>query len=235
MLKGTCKSLTELEYHFEECSKATIERLDWHNPEGMSYPFDLLKPLLLIPNHRGHQVIPRECFINNDLESESNKESSKDVYSRKRIIAVDRLKIIKKYDYGHLDKIEVRREDQKLYTFKECDFPCLHLQDIEDMLLLLVPQKLTNLTINERYDLNVALRIDDTLDFVRTSLHDISSGIRMEYLPKKKWSRLDKRRAQVMIQVIDKQLFQRWLMRNLEKFVCGREYGNDLRLLERTI
>ncbi|GJT68300.1 hypothetical protein Tco_1019780 [Tanacetum coccineum] len=36
---------------------------------------------------------------------------------------------------------------------------------------------------------------DGTLDSIRTSLHDISSGIRMEYLPKKKWSRLDKRRA----------------------------------------
>nr|GEW46536.1 integrase, catalytic region, zinc finger, CCHC-type, peptidase aspartic, catalytic [Tanacetum cinerariifolium] len=31
LLKGTCKSLTELEYHLEECSKATTERLDWHN------------------------------------------------------------------------------------------------------------------------------------------------------------------------------------------------------------
>ncbi|GKC81172.1 hypothetical protein Tco_1136889 [Tanacetum coccineum] len=28
LLKGTCKSLTELEYHLEECSKATTERLD---------------------------------------------------------------------------------------------------------------------------------------------------------------------------------------------------------------
>nr|GEU49253.1 hypothetical protein [Tanacetum cinerariifolium] len=28
LLKGTCKSLTELEYHFEECSKATTERID---------------------------------------------------------------------------------------------------------------------------------------------------------------------------------------------------------------
>nr|GEX76081.1 hypothetical protein [Tanacetum cinerariifolium] len=34
LLKGTCKSFTELKYHFEECSKATTERLDWHNPEG---------------------------------------------------------------------------------------------------------------------------------------------------------------------------------------------------------
>ncbi|GJV37741.1 retrovirus-related pol polyprotein from transposon TNT 1-94 [Tanacetum coccineum] len=51
LLKGTCKSLTELEYHLEECSKATTERIDWHNPEGKQYPFDLSKPLLLIRDH----------------------------------------------------------------------------------------------------------------------------------------------------------------------------------------
>ncbi|GKB84925.1 hypothetical protein Tco_0957197 [Tanacetum coccineum] len=55
LLKGTCKSLTELEYHFEECSKATTERLNWHNPEGKPYPFNLRKPLPLIPDHREHQ------------------------------------------------------------------------------------------------------------------------------------------------------------------------------------
>ncbi|GKC84114.1 hypothetical protein Tco_1139831, partial [Tanacetum coccineum] len=42
----------------------------------------------------------------------SNRESTKDVYSRKRINVVTRLKIMKRYDYGHLDEIEVRREDQ---------------------------------------------------------------------------------------------------------------------------
>ncbi|GKF86143.1 hypothetical protein Tco_0253970, partial [Tanacetum coccineum] len=83
--------------------------------------------------------------------------SSKIVYSRKRIIAVTRLKIMKKYDYGHLEEIEVRREDQELYKFRESDFSRLRLQDIKDMLLLLVQQKLTNLIIDERYDLNVAL------------------------------------------------------------------------------
>ncbi|GJU99161.1 hypothetical protein Tco_1328432 [Tanacetum coccineum] len=76
---------------------------------------------------------------------------------------------------------------------------------------------------------------DGTLNSVRSALHDITSGIRMEYLPKRKWSGLDNRRARVMIQDIDKQLIQRRLMRNLEKFVGGREYGEDLRLLERTI
>ncbi|GKG00043.1 hypothetical protein Tco_0301733, partial [Tanacetum coccineum] len=58
LLRGTCKSLTELKYHLEESSKATTERLDWHNPKGKLYPFDLSKPLPLIRDHRGRQVIP---------------------------------------------------------------------------------------------------------------------------------------------------------------------------------
>ncbi|GJW84067.1 hypothetical protein Tco_0157212 [Tanacetum coccineum] len=212
----------------------------------------------------------------------SNMTSSKDVYSKRRIIVVTRLRIMKMYDYGHLEEIKVRRDDQKLYTFKEGNFKRLRLQDIEDMLLLLVQQKLTNLTINERYALNVALRMytkriviqrrvkdlqlgvksyqkklnltkpdtfrnrlvradelhkfsDGTLDDVWSALNDITKGIRMEYLPMRKWSNLDKKRARVMVQDIDKQLYKRRLMRNLEKFVDGRKYGNDLRLLERTI
>nr|GEX09725.1 zf-CCHC domain-containing protein/UBN2 domain-containing protein [Tanacetum cinerariifolium] len=89
----------------------------------------------------------------------SNLTSSKDVYSRRRIIAVTRLTFMTKYDKDHLEEIEVRRDDHQLYTFKEGDFKRLRLQDIEDMLLLLVQQKLTNLTIDERYDLNLALRM----------------------------------------------------------------------------
>ncbi|GKA28820.1 hypothetical protein Tco_0715065 [Tanacetum coccineum] len=68
LLKGTCKCIMELEYHLEECSKATTERLDWHNPENKPYPFDLRKPLPLIQDHRGRQIIPEDYFINKDLE-----------------------------------------------------------------------------------------------------------------------------------------------------------------------
>nr|GFC51138.1 hypothetical protein [Tanacetum cinerariifolium] len=89
----------------------------------------------------------------------SNLTSSKDVYSIRRIITVTRLIIMKKYDYTHLEEIEVHPDDQQLYTFKEGDFKRLCLQDTEDMLLLLVQQRLTNLTIDEWYDLNVALRM----------------------------------------------------------------------------
>ncbi|GJZ71807.1 hypothetical protein Tco_0635658 [Tanacetum coccineum] len=77
LLKGTCKSLIELEYHIEECSKAKTERLDWHNPEGKPHPFNLSKPLLLIPDHQGRQVIPQDFFINNDLEYLKGRDLSR--------------------------------------------------------------------------------------------------------------------------------------------------------------
>nr|GEY70753.1 hypothetical protein [Tanacetum cinerariifolium] len=34
LMKGSCKILTELEYHLEEVYKATTDQLDWINPEG---------------------------------------------------------------------------------------------------------------------------------------------------------------------------------------------------------
>nr|GEV46843.1 hypothetical protein [Tanacetum cinerariifolium] len=80
--------------------------------------------------------------------SRTSKDSSQSQHKssdKRRIIAVTRLTIMKKYDYGHLEEIEVHRDDQQLYTFKEGDFKRLRLQDIEDMLLLLVQQRLTNL------------------------------------------------------------------------------------------
>ncbi|GKC18669.1 hypothetical protein Tco_1020819, partial [Tanacetum coccineum] len=40
---------------------------------------------------------------------------------------------------------------------------------------------------------------DGTLDDVRPALNDIAKGIMMEYLPKRKWSGLDKRKARVMV------------------------------------
>ncbi|GJT89718.1 hypothetical protein Tco_1078563 [Tanacetum coccineum] len=51
----------------------------------------------------------------------SNRKSKHDLFSTKRIISVTHVKVVKKYDYGYLDKIIVRREDQQLYKFIEGD------------------------------------------------------------------------------------------------------------------
>ncbi|GJS66236.1 hypothetical protein Tco_0680800 [Tanacetum coccineum] len=373
LMKGTCKSLTELEYFCEEVYKATTEKLDWINPEGRQYPHDLRKPLPLVPNSQGRHVIPFHHFINNDLEylrgGESSRkystsvtktkaadyghikwiedlvpnsmwsqvivsydkfalwgishwgkkrrqfyafattrESARDVYSKRRIIAVTKVEIVEWQNYKHLDWITVRRDDDILYKFKEGDFHRLRIQDIEDMLLLLVQGKLTNLNVEERLAFNVSLRMftrsvviqrrvedlqlgvesyqkklnltkpdtyrsnlrrrdaytpysdprgfiyenkdkknrlmridelhkfsDGTLDDVWTALNDRLKGIRMEYLPQTFWSQRDKANARAMIQAIDKRLKTRRIMRSLERFVGGRPYEGDLRLLQRTI
>ncbi|GJR96669.1 hypothetical protein Tco_0268843 [Tanacetum coccineum] len=87
-MKGTCKSLTELEYFCEEVYKATTEKLDWINPEGRQYPHDLRKPLPLVPNSQGRHVIPFHHFINNDLEYLRGGESSR---THKKCLSYQRL------------------------------------------------------------------------------------------------------------------------------------------------
>ncbi|GJW39563.1 hypothetical protein Tco_0065408 [Tanacetum coccineum] len=67
LLKGTPSNYVELKYEFEECYKALSEKLNWENPEGDDYPFDLFKPIPLI-KHRKRQRVPFEYFINNDLK-----------------------------------------------------------------------------------------------------------------------------------------------------------------------
>nr|GEW28216.1 hypothetical protein [Tanacetum cinerariifolium] len=76
---------------------------------------------------------------------------------------------------------------------------------------------------------------DGTLTDVCTALDDRLKGIRMKYLPQTIWRKSNKERAAVMIQAIDKQLKTRRIMRSLERFVGGRLYEGDFRMLQRTI
>ncbi|GJY70502.1 hypothetical protein Tco_0474205, partial [Tanacetum coccineum] len=63
------------------------------------------------------------------------------------------------FGYNHLEEIIVRRQDDQLFKFREGNFKRLCRQDIKDLLLLLIQDKLSNLNIEERYALNVALRM----------------------------------------------------------------------------
>ncbi|GKD75198.1 hypothetical protein Tco_1333480 [Tanacetum coccineum] len=100
LIKGTCKSVAELDYHLEEVFKATNKQLDWNNPEGTPYPHNLSKPLPLIPNARGRLVIPFDHFINNDLEYLKGGSSS-----RKYTTSITKTKAA---DYGQVKWIEDR-------------------------------------------------------------------------------------------------------------------------------
>ncbi|GJU83156.1 hypothetical protein Tco_1285521 [Tanacetum coccineum] len=102
------------------------------------------------------------------------------------------------------------------------DIQCIIYQDVNDINSLVRTDELHKFS-------------DGTLNHVLTALNDIATGIQMEYLPKRKWSKQDKQRARVMINAIDKKLRDRRLMRSLEKFVGGRPYGGDLRSYRRPI
>ncbi|GJT60210.1 hypothetical protein Tco_1003743, partial [Tanacetum coccineum] len=249
LMKGTCKSLTELEYFCEEVYKATTEKLDWINPEGRQYPHDLRQPLPLVPNSQGRRVIPFHHFINNDLEYlrggvssrkystsvtktkaadyghikwiedlvpnsmwsqtivkydrsalwgishwgkkrrqfyafATSRESARDVYSKRRIIAVTKVEIVEWHDYKHLDWITVRRDDDALYKFKEGDLHRLRIQDIEDMLLLLVQGKVTNLSVEERIAFNVSLRMFTRRVVIQRRVEDLQLWVLKAYQKK---------------------------------------------------
>ncbi|GKA44302.1 hypothetical protein Tco_0737026 [Tanacetum coccineum] len=62
---------------------------------------------------------------------------------------------------------------------------------------------------------------DDTLTRLLSSLEDITNNINMEYLPKRRWSTLEKKRAHCMIKYINKLLKERRTIRSLEKSVGG--------------
>nr|GEX66443.1 retrovirus-related Pol polyprotein from transposon TNT 1-94 [Tanacetum cinerariifolium] len=106
-----------------------------------------------------------------------NRESARDVYSKRRITAITELKIVEWHSYKHLDWITVRRDDNKLYKFKEGDFKRLRIQDIEDMLLILVQSKLTNMTVKERFAFNVSLQMFTRSIVIQRRMKDLQLGV----------------------------------------------------------
>ncbi|GKE96282.1 hypothetical protein Tco_1581137 [Tanacetum coccineum] len=226
LLKGTCSSSIEIEYNFQECFNALTDKLDWNNPEGERYPFDLSKPLPL-QGPSGHRTVAADYFFKNGLEylktsdpevtfitsitktkaaryeikgiedmvptlwstikhaydrdakkgSQVSKIFQQNVYSTKEILGVKSVSVKKLHGYCHLEEIVVKRSDQQLDKFKEGDFVDLHLNDIEDMLLLAVQYKLFHLDGNVIVDFIVALRMFTRSLILKRRVEDLQLGV----------------------------------------------------------
>ncbi|GJV38873.1 hypothetical protein Tco_1417313 [Tanacetum coccineum] len=198
LLKGTRSNYAELEYYFEECYKALSEKLDWENPEGGDYPFDLSKPLSLItcgnciedmvPNIWSPVKVAYDRYalwgISHWREQHKSfyayargMQSRGDVYSTKRTLAVIHVKVMRKHGYGYLEEIIVRRADNVLYRFKEGVFPRLRINDIEDMLILVVQNRLTNLLGDDVADFAIALRMFTRSLVIQKRVEDLQLGV----------------------------------------------------------
>ncbi|GJW57942.1 hypothetical protein Tco_0104673 [Tanacetum coccineum] len=167
-------------------------------------------------------------------------QSRGDVYSTKRILVVTHVSVMRKHRYGYLEEIVVKLANNTIYRFKEGDFPRLQINYIEDMLILLVQIWLTNLSGDDIADFAIALRmftrslvIQKRVEDLQLSPHD-GANSHTSIIVRANRSNLEKKRAHFMIKDINKLLKERRMMRSLEKFVGGRLYETDLRLLQRT-
>ncbi|GJT79728.1 hypothetical protein Tco_1054070 [Tanacetum coccineum] len=176
--------------------------------------------------------------------SQINKFSKHEVYSTMKILSAVSVKVDKQFGYGYLKHIVMRRADWKMYTFKEGDFPKLHLNDIEDILLLHVQNKLFNLDGDDIVDLAVALRMLTRIIVIQKRVEDVQLGVESYQKklnitkPQKDFpgiSAIEPYTTSFDLKgvLIDKQLLERRIMQSLEGLVGGRNVETDYRLLQR--
>ncbi|GJW13502.1 hypothetical protein Tco_0017635 [Tanacetum coccineum] len=138
---------------------ALSEKLDWENPEGGDYPFDLSKPLPLI-TRGNHQRVPFEFFINNDLKYLQGGISTM-TYTT---YAIKRRCIFHKKDSGN-------------YSCLSKEETWIHINDIEDMLLLMVQNRLINLSRDDVADFAIALRMFTRSLVIQKRVEDLQLGV----------------------------------------------------------
>nr|GEX04741.1 integrase, catalytic region, zinc finger, CCHC-type, peptidase aspartic, catalytic [Tanacetum cinerariifolium] len=135
LIKGSCKSLVELKFFLEEVYKATADQVDWVNPEEVPQVASIYGHIKWIED-----LVPRTMWIQESVGYDKhalwgishwgrkrqqlycfavNRESARDVYSKRRIIAITELKIVEWHNYKHLDWITVCRDDDKLYKLRK--------------------------------------------------------------------------------------------------------------------
>ncbi|GJS71433.1 hypothetical protein Tco_0704274 [Tanacetum coccineum] len=164
LLKRTFKSYVELKYNIEECYKAVTDQLEWNNPEGKEYLFDLSKPLPLIME-RGRQVVPVDYFINNDLE---------------HIVILKRVEDLQLGFESYQKKLNITKPQ----TFRS---------DISNRIPYTTYSNPQGIIFKDKYKRNRLMRTDEiykfsdeTLISVRTVLHNVASNMRMDYLLKRR-------------------------------------------------
>ncbi|GJZ25045.1 hypothetical protein Tco_0562504 [Tanacetum coccineum] len=162
LLKGTCKSRVELEYHFEEYQGRQVVPVNYSINNDLEY----LKCGSLSRKYTTSTTKTKAAKYDT-IEGIEDMVPSLWILVK---VAYDKyamwgITYWVQNDKASMDmqatgkEIVIRREDQQLDKFIEGDFPRLNLRDIEDMLLLLVQKKLSNLDKDDLYDLNVALQI----------------------------------------------------------------------------
>ncbi|GKC53811.1 hypothetical protein Tco_1076556 [Tanacetum coccineum] len=126
----------------------------------------------------------------------------------------------KLHGYGHLEEIMMKRTDRQLYKFKEGVFMDLYLNDIEDIASCCSTQAIPSQRKLTLFDFYLWLFFSDgTLKTVCDELHyrilDFSLGYNNE-MSTRKWTAIDKKISELTVELIDKQMRERRIIKNLE-------------------
>ncbi|GJU82904.1 hypothetical protein Tco_1285269 [Tanacetum coccineum] len=147
--------------------------------------------------------------------------------------SVKSVSVKKLHGYGYMEEVVVKRVDRQLYKFKE--------ESYQKKLNITAPQQtFTEIEFKELYTPSYKPPefSDGTLKKVWDELHhrilDFCLGYNKE-MSRRKWTAIDKKRSELMVELIDKQMCERRIIKNLERLVSARELEMDFKLMMRTV
>nr|GEU75395.1 hypothetical protein [Tanacetum cinerariifolium] len=220
LLKGTCSSNIEIEYKFQESFNTLTDKLDWNNPKGDHYPFDLSKPLPL-----------QERTYTTSITK--TKEAWYDIVGIKDMTCwFLPHKLFQLNDNDVVDFIVALRMFTRSVIIK---------RRIEDLHLCVESyQKKLNITTPQQTFLEMEFKELHTLSYKppKDELYHRILDFRLGYneeMSRRKWTAIDKKRSKLMVELIGKQIRERRIIRNLERLVGARELKMDYKLMTRTV
>nr|GEU60707.1 copia protein [Tanacetum cinerariifolium] len=194
--------------------------------KGYCYPFDLSKPLPL-QGPPCHRTVAADYFFNNDLEN--LKTSDLKLFHLNGNVIVDFIVALRMFTRSlilkrHLEDLQLGVESyqKKLNitkpqkTFLEIEFkePYTPSYDPPGIVYEDLDKQKRVLQADELYKFS-----DGTLKPVHDEIHHRVLDFRLDYnpkMPKRKWTAVDRKRSGLMIKLIDKQLREREIIRNLK-------------------
>ncbi|GJX84219.1 hypothetical protein Tco_0334993 [Tanacetum coccineum] len=262
LLKGTCKSSIELEYNIEDRLTVAAKYFFNNDLEFLKSSYLVKKYTTSITKTKAaqYEIVGIEDMIN---KFSKHKVYSTQKILNVVSVKVKKLhgyghleEIMVRRAYRQLYKFK-ECDFVDLYLNKIEDMLLLVVQhklfqlDGSDIIVFIVALQPYTPSFNPPgviyEDLNKLLRViradelykfsDGTLKTIQDELHHWLIDFRLGYnddMPRRKWFVVDKIRSGLMVDLIDKQMLKRRIIRNLEQLVGARELEMDYRLMTRT-
>nr|GEU54902.1 hypothetical protein [Tanacetum cinerariifolium] len=191
----------------------------------------------------GRQIVPANSFFNNNLEYLRGGRNDKKYTASMTKSKTARYELKGIEDMARVDDLQLGVESyqKKLNLTK----PKTRKVDMSHRLAYITFSNHQGVIYEDNLKLKRFMRADelhkfsdDTLIFVHDTLSQMLHDLHLRYNKTtriRQWTSLDQQRTHFMIKAINQKLLDKRLMRSLEKFIGGRDYREDLILLQWTI